>query len=138
MHAINKKQGIIQKLFGIAILTVDSGSTNTAYSAEITVIEKSTVVDELIDELKRRQAGKPAVSIGESEEPACPPAEKANLYSFTSKLKMIYSALNLCSTAFVFVILTVFGIAAFAFAAPHIVLDGELTYLDLLSGAVIF
>jgi uncharacterized membrane protein YdbT with pleckstrin-like domain len=38
IHAINKKQGLIQRVFGIAVLTVDSGSTNTSHQAEIVII----------------------------------------------------------------------------------------------------
>ena len=49
VHAINKKQNLIQRIFGIAVLTVDSGSANTSHQAEITIIEKDTVVDALLD-----------------------------------------------------------------------------------------
>ena len=45
VHAINKKQNLIHRIFGIAVLTVDSGSTNTAHQAEITIVEKNTTVD---------------------------------------------------------------------------------------------
>ena len=48
VHAINKKQTILHRIFGIAVLTVDSGSANTSHQSEITIIEKSTVVDTLM------------------------------------------------------------------------------------------
>ena len=41
IHAVNKKQGIIQRIFDIAVLTIDSGSTNTSHQAEITIIGKA-------------------------------------------------------------------------------------------------
>ena len=34
VHAINKKQSLFHRFFGIAVLTVDSGSTNTSHQAE--------------------------------------------------------------------------------------------------------
>ena len=40
VHAINKKQNLFHRIFRIAVLTVDSGSTNTSGQAEITIIEK--------------------------------------------------------------------------------------------------
>ncbi|MBQ4116960.1 MAG: PH domain-containing protein, partial [Clostridia bacterium] len=51
VHAINKKQSIFHRIFGIAVLTVDSGSTNTSHQAEITIVEKSRTVDALLNEL---------------------------------------------------------------------------------------
>ena len=50
VHAINKKQNLFHRIFGIAILTVDSGSTNTSHQAEITIIEKAKTIDALLDE----------------------------------------------------------------------------------------
>ena len=57
MHAINKKQNIIQRLFGFAVLTIDSGSANTSGKAEILVYEKNKIVDALLAELKARKNG---------------------------------------------------------------------------------
>ena len=39
IHAINKRQGLLQQIFHIGTLFIDSGSTNTAFSAEIMIIE---------------------------------------------------------------------------------------------------
>ena len=50
VHAINKKQSIFHRIFGIAVLTVDSGSTNTSHQAEITIIEKAKTIDSLLNE----------------------------------------------------------------------------------------
>ena len=45
VHAIDKRQNIFHRIFGIAILMVDSGSANTPHQAEITIIENSKIVD---------------------------------------------------------------------------------------------
>ena len=51
IHAINKKQSLFHRIFGIAVLTVDSGSTSAAHQPEITIVEKAKSVDALLDEL---------------------------------------------------------------------------------------
>ena len=45
VHAINKKQSIFNRIFGIAVLTVDSGSTNTSHQAEITIINNLSCIE---------------------------------------------------------------------------------------------
>lgn len=87
IHAINKKQNVIQKIFNIAVLTIDSGSANTGYSAEILIIEKSSTVDKLIGLIKEKQSGKTYDTPKLLEDPI------DNLYEFDSRLKLIYSAL---------------------------------------------
>jgi len=100
IHAINKKQSIIHRIFGIAVLTVDSGSANTAHQAEITIIEKNTVIDTLLDELNslkekgvRSEASEPV-----AEEVLL--SDKDSLYRFTSAKKMLYSLINIATAAF--------------------------------------
>ncbi len=87
IHAINKKQNILQKIFNIAVLTIDSGSANTGYSAEILIIEKSATVDRLMEMVRGKQSGVP------SEKPKLLEDPCDNLYEFDSRLKLIYSAL---------------------------------------------
>ena len=55
IHAINSKQNIVEKLFGISILQIDSGSTNTAQVAEIQIIEDDNVVKDLMRIIKAKQ-----------------------------------------------------------------------------------
>lgn len=88
IHAINKKQNILQRLFNIAVLTIDSGSSNTGYSAEIFIVDKSDAVDNLLEVVKEKQSGV------HRETPK--PIDKIcnNLYEFNSRLKVIYSALT--------------------------------------------
>ena len=65
IHAINKKQNLFHRIFGIAILTVDSGSTNTAHLAEITIIEKEKAIDSLLIELNALKDGGVRGAIGQ-------------------------------------------------------------------------
>lgn len=102
IHAVNKKQGLIQRLFGISTLTIDSGSTNTSHQAEIIIIENDEVVLELMEEIKQRQSGKT-----ESDE-TNPTSQKENLYKFTAKTKFIYTLLNCVGTFVVVLILSIF------------------------------
>lgn len=100
VHAINKKQNLFHRIIGVAVLTVDSGSTNTSHQAEITIVEKEKTVDALIDELNTLKEG-----ATRSEQTAQPKDElllsdQDSLYSFTSGKKMLYTLINIASTAF--------------------------------------
>jgi len=98
VHAINKKQNIFHRIFGIAILTVDSGSTNTSHQAEITIIEKAKTVDALLDELNVLKEGGMRTADELKEEVLL--SDKDSLYRFTSKKKMLYTLINIASTSF--------------------------------------
>ena len=100
IHAINKKQGIFQRIFGIAVLTVDSGSTNTSHQAEITVIEKAKTVDALLKQLNTlKENGAQNVEEASQKEDVLL-SDSDSLYNFTSKKKMLYTLINIASTAF--------------------------------------
>ncbi len=107
VHAINKKQTLFHRLFGIAILTVDSGSTNTSHQAEIIIIEKSKVVDALLDELNALKEG--GVRTAEEAKEEVLLSDQDRLYRFTSGKKMLYTLINIASTAF---FTALFGILA--------------------------
>ena len=100
VHAINKKQGLIQRIFGIAVLTIDSGSANTAHQAEITIIEKSKTVDALVSELNALKEGgvREAADTEKNEELLI--SDKDSLYRFTSKKKMLYTLISIATTVF--------------------------------------
>ena len=98
VHAINKKQNLFHRIFGIAVLTVDSGSTNTSYQAEITIIEKSKTVDALLRELNKLKEGGMPTADDSKEEVLL--SDKDSLYRFTSKRKMLYTLINIASAAF--------------------------------------
>ena len=100
VHAINKKQNIIHKLFGIAVLTVDSGSTNTSHQAEITIIEKEKLVDALLMELNvRKEGGRRNVESPQPKDEVLL-SEEDRLYSFSSGKKLLYTVISIASTAF--------------------------------------
>ncbi|MBE6733066.1 MAG: hypothetical protein E7561_03625 [Ruminococcaceae bacterium] len=110
VHAINKKQNIFHRIFGIAVLTVDSGSTNTSHQAEITIIEKEKNVDALLNELNELKEG--GVRNAESKQPKDELllSDEDSLYRFTSGKKMLYTLINIASTAFftaLFAVLTI-------------------------------
>lgn len=96
IHAINKKQNLIHKLFKIAVLTIDSGSTNTAHIAEIRIIEKEKTVDSLLEELHQLKSD----GIRKTSEKTVLLSNSDSLYSFTSKRKVLYCAISMLSIAF--------------------------------------
>lgn len=110
VHAINKKQNLIHRLFGIAVLTVDSGSANTSHQAEITIIEKNTVVDALLDELNLLKENGASSNAGEVKTEEVLLSGKDSLYNFTSGKKMLYTLINIASTAFFTVLFAVLAI----------------------------
>lgn len=98
VHAVNKRQSLIHRIFGIAVLTVDSGSTNTFYQAEITIVEKASTVDALLNKLNGLKEGATPTEDPSKEEVLL--SEGDSLYSFTSKKKLLYTLINIISTAF--------------------------------------
>ncbi len=132
VHAVNKKQGLIQRLFGIAVLTVDSGSTGNAFSAEITIIERDTVVDAMMREIKRRQEGLPPETGDAATEVG---AEPENLYRFTSKLKVMYSVMTVCASVLFLAVLVVLAVIGVAIAQAALRNIGN-TVEDLLVGTL--
>lgn len=99
IHAINKKQNIFHKLFGIAVLTVDSGSANTGHKAEIIVIEKSAIVDSLLAELHAlREGGQRKVDGVKAPEVVLTAADP--LYKFATPKKFLYSLISIATSAF--------------------------------------
>ena len=110
VHAINKKQNLFHRIFGIAILTVDSGSTNTSHQAEITIIEKDKVADALLNELNALKEGGTRNTESTQLKDEVLLSDEDSLYSFTSGKKMLYTLINIASTAFftaLFAVLTI-------------------------------
>ncbi len=107
IHAINKKQTLIDRIFGVAVLTVDSGSTNTSHQAEIIIIEKAATVDALLKELNALKEGGVRTAEPEKEEVLLSPED--SLFRFTSKRKMLYTLINIVTTAFFTVLFSIFA-----------------------------
>ncbi len=130
MHAINKKQNIIQRLFGLSVLTVDSGSANTSGKAEILIYEKSEVADVLLAELKARKNGE-APTAQEAEQPTEVLSSKGGDFVFSSGKKMIYSLLNIASAAFTMLLIGFFALVVYVSLVPILkdVLEGGAFFI---------
>lgn len=126
VHAINKKQNLIQRIFGIATLTVDSGSTNTSHDAEITVIENAKVIDALVIELNALKEGG-ARTVNEPKEEVLL-SENDSLYNFTSKKKMLYTLINIVSTVMFFAVIGVLAITVIGICKLLLQLEGLGTW----------
>ena len=114
VHAINKKQSIFHRIFGVAVLTVDSGATSSSQQAEITIIEKERVVDALLSKLNMLKENGTRSSEDTPTEEELLLSDKDSLYNFTSKKKMLYTLINIASTAFY---IALFGVLAITFIA---------------------
>lgn len=98
IHAINSKQNFIEKMFKVSTLQVDSGSTNTAHSAEIQIIEDELVVEELMKIIKAKQNGEELYTSTQDYETSIEQNNNETLksiYDFTSKRKVIYTLLQI-------------------------------------------
>ncbi len=134
VHAVNKKQGLIQRIFKIATLTVDSGATSNAFSSEIVIIERTEIIDRLIIEIKQRQEGNytaPDTVLKAKKEEEI----RQNYYSFTSRLKAVYSAITVCTALLCLFVLSV--VAVLLVSAGGYILKARvgLTIEDLAFGA---
>ena len=111
IHAVNKKQTIFYRIFGIAVLTVDSGSTNTSHQAEVVIIEKDKTVDALLNELNalKETGERSPAETAEKEEILL--SEDDSLYSFTSKRKLLYTLITIVSIAVPIMLLGILAIA---------------------------
>lgn len=106
IHAINKKQNIFHRIFKIAVLTVDSGSTNTSHQAEIIIVESAKTADALINKLNALKDGTEAFD-GETEKETVF-SDSDSLYRFTSKKKMLYTLISILSTVFFTAVFSIF------------------------------
>lgn len=96
MHAINERQGLIQRMFGIEGLYIDSGSTNTASQAEIAIYESKQEIKNilaLIEAKKNHQSSEEAISAPLDETKELKP-----IFFFTRKEKVKYLLVNLLQT----------------------------------------
>lgn len=132
VHAINKKQNIFHRIFGVAVLTVDSGSTNTSYQAEITIVEKEKTVDFLLSKLNDLKESGVENTVNTLEKEEVLLSSKDSLYCFNSKRKMLYTLINIVSTAFFTALFGVFAITVIGFCKLMLQLDFLGTWGDYL------
>lgn len=110
VHAIEKKQNLFHRIFGIAVLMVDSGSTNTSHQAEINIVEKEKTVDILINRLNAFKENGTQNIVNTSEKEELLLSDNDSLYRFTSKKKMLYTFISIASTAFFTALFSVLAI----------------------------
>lgn len=136
VHAINKKQNLFHRIFGVAVLTVDSGSTNTSHQAEITIIEKAKTVDTLLNELNALKEGGMRTADDSKEEVLL--SDKDSLYRFTSKKKMLYTLINIASTAFFTALFAVIAIIVIGVCKLVLQFDAFGTWGQYFLFAILF
>ena len=112
MHAINKKQNIIQRLFGLAVLTVDSGSANTSGNAEILIYETTAEAESLLQVLKARKNGEAVPESASAEESVL--SSKGEACVFSVGKKMVYSLLNNATAAFSMLWISLIALSLYA------------------------
>ncbi len=101
IHAVNMRKNILQSIFKIAVITVDSGATGAAHKAEITIIENSGVARKLMDSICALKNG--ASVTDEFKEEGKEETLPESLYKFTSAKKFLYSFVNLLNALFVII-----------------------------------
>ncbi len=135
IHAVNKKQSVFQRVFNVATLTVDSGATGNAFGAEITIIENEDEVDRLMVRIKRLQAGEAFENVSAADEVSLREPPRENLYSFSSRLKMIYSALNVGTSVILIAFLAVIAVIALGVASAILRSTPDFSVSELWFGA---
>ncbi len=137
IHAINKRQTIIHRIFGVAVLTVDSGSANTAHQAEITIIEKNTVVDALLEELNSLKEHGVRSDAHEPKTEDVLLSDQDSLYRFTSGKKMLYTLINIVSTVCFTALFAVLAITAIGVCKGMLQLDFLGTWAQYFLSAIL-
>lgn len=136
IHAINKKQNLFQRIIGVAVLTVDSGATSNSHQAEITIVEKDKTVDTLLNELNAlKENGTRTAAEVPAEDVLL--SDKDSLYNFTSKKKMLYTLINIASTAFFTALFGVLAIVVIGICKLMLQLDGLGTWGEYFLFAVL-
>lgn len=136
IHAVTVKEGIIQKLFGICAITIDSGSTNTSVQEEIVIIESTQEAQKLTKEINERQKHLQNQS---DEEPIVNEEEGKQLnsvYTFNTPAKLMYSFLNTLLALFMIFIFMVLALIAISVLSQFVNVEGyDFTgnfFIDLL------
>ena len=149
IHAINKRQNLIHRLFGIAVLTVDSGSANTANQAEVMIIEKARTVDLLLADLHSLRDGgtkldtPPVVDGKMGENPKNFTGEEVvlsesdSLYTFNSAGKLLYSLINGVTALICLVILSALASIVLSVIQAFVTLEFLSTFGGRLIGMIL-
>lgn len=123
MNAINKRQSIIQRIFGIQGLYIDSGSTNTVFQSEIKIYGTPKNVDEILKEIESRR--KKEIHSSEIEE-----GNGKLIFQYSKKDKLLFGLMS--TVASTIILLLFLGVVILGFYV--------LTYtlpLDFIFGVLI-
>lgn len=91
IHAVDKKQGLIQKIFKLSSLSVDSGSTTNAHIAEIVIFENDYTIKELNTIIDNKRYNREDVISQVKDEQSI---ERIEEYKYNTKLKFLYALIN--------------------------------------------
>lgn len=91
IHAMNKKQGLIQRLFHVQGLYVDSGSTNTSSLAEIVIYDTPENIEALMVEIQAKRNHLEGVESGTPDSVS----EQTTIFEYTKKDKVFFSLTSL-------------------------------------------
>lgn len=93
IHAIDYRQNIIQRIFKIKILQVDSGATTKASMAEVAIVSDNEKIIDL-EKLIRNKMNGDVESIQDETSQNNKEENKDLVYKFTGKLKAIFAIFN--------------------------------------------
>lgn len=129
IHVVNIRKGLFQQIFGISSLLIDSGSANTAFSAEIVIVETNAKAAALMKEIMRRQD--PSRKEEESD---------AVLYSYAKKEKWMYVLLMLLRFFAIYFIAVLFcgAVLSLSIGWNLVQIPPEKTYVIYIVIAAIF
>lgn len=106
MHAIDTKQNIIQKLFKITALSIDSGSTTKADKAEIVIVEEDDKIIDIQAKIKVRMQG--VYQESASEEVLGEEVDNV-LYRYSNKDKLMFVLMSSLVSVTIGILYFVFG-----------------------------
>lgn len=125
INAINTKQTLVDRIFGVKQILVDSGSTNTAFRAEFFVVLDNKDADLLYKKIKLLKDTKEDIS-DNNEDIENNDITTANMeynYSFSSKGKFFYSLSNAIVIFVLLFILIIIALSALVVAKLTVKFD---------------
>lgn len=110
MNAINKKQGLLQRIFNVQGLFIDSGSTNTMASAEIIIYQTPAVIEEIIQGINQRKYSISKEDVVEISQLGISKSNVETIYQYSKMDKLVFLLMNFISSILAAGIICVFGL----------------------------
>lgn len=144
IHNVTKKQNILQKLFNVASLSIDSGS-GSAPEAEINIITEAREADKIIDEINNKRneshendiacksvAAENLTAFGKENENKQGATDNTyrTVYVFTAADKLKLTVINVCRIIFSLIIISVIASATYFIIARSLPTNGTETVND--------